>query len=136
MTHSKRTITTTLALGATALLMTSGAAFAARRVAHHRVAGYVHGRSIAYHRYAPVRQFGYAQGAYYGQPPLDYRNAYPVGAYGTVDETYGYPPGGIVARRTIENQRSPGLTSELDYTTKQTATGGPVGGPLFGGGGR
>ena len=123
MTHMTRTLTTTIAIGTAAMLLTSGAALAAKRVPHHRVVARAH---PVQHRY-----IAYRRGA-----PGDFRNVYPVGSYGTVDELYGYPPGGIIARRTLENQQAPGLASELDYTTKQTATGGPVGGPLFGGGGR
>ena len=116
---------TTLAFAAAAMVIGSGTADAAKRQLRHRVARYPYHRYIAYDRAPPP---GY--GAYPLTAPA------PFGAYGTVDEAYGYPPGGIIARRTYENQHSPGLANELDYTVKQTATGGPVGGPLNGGSGR
>ena len=43
-------------------------------------------------------------------------------------QPYQYAPGEIIARRTAQAQRDPGVTNELAPDSSQTATGGPVGG--------
>jgi hypothetical protein len=52
-----------------------------------------------------------------------YANVYPAQAYASDDV-----PGGIVARLTARAQNEPGLTRELAPDSRQTASGGPVGG--------
>lgn len=137
MTHTSKLLGTTLALGAAMVMVGAGAADAASRKARPRVASHrAYHRYIAYDR-APRGGYGYGYGYGYGAYPV----AVPAygglfGGYPTVDQQYGYPPGGIVAQHTYENQLNAGLASELDQTAKQTATGGPVGGPLNGGSGR
>ena len=111
----------------------AGAAEAAKRKARPKLAYHP-----AYHRYVE-----------YDRRPLPgyaYPGAYPVavplyggglfGGYPTVDQQYGSPPGGIIARQAYENQQNARFSADLDQGGRQTATGGPVGGPFNSGSGR
>lgn len=73
----------------------------------------------AHHRHAGNRAPGYGHSA----------QTRPQGGYGNGPAESSYQgPGSDVFRRTIQTEQAPGVTRELDFDAKQSATGGPAGG--------
>ena len=142
-------ISQTILIGAACALALPLAASAATQHRPHRVA---HRHAPAYRNaYAP-RGGGYAYPGYGYDGDYGYRgassansdaalngNSFNAGAAqipppGTYNGYSG--PGAIVLRRGLAAQSEPGVTEELFPGSKQTATGGPVGGAPGSGGGR
>ena len=83
------------------------------------------------HRVAPSSRHHHTRAGYHARHRAlahDTRTS-PQGGYGGDAAASSYQgPGADVFRRTLQTEQAPGVTRELDFDAKQSATGGPAGG--------